>query len=360
MCGPKYHSLGLTNPLNLTRRYLLAADKPAKKPVHGPRVSCGDHLLDCLEAIQASASGGLRDQRIKLLRPRCIGAAVEVALAMVKQGMGGVPFAAGHVVVCTTGPPDFGPGAITVHTHGSEDEKSQTEAAAQYFHQLSLEAHDSRVTVDVFCMGGAEFSVHILRKLAEGTGGGVLLQHDFGAQFAKDLCLSLSRVQGWDGTLAIRTASSLSVSRVIGGVTDLEQDDKGGSSGGGDFVLLRLQLGAVRPDDTIAIFFRLEEDLPVDYVHWQFELEYTNRQQQRLCRVVTSRLRTTGNLSTFVRSIDTRVTSVLAAKRSVLLAATKDVTTPQVHQDLDEQVCVGCVWFVLAWSHLRKVRAADA
>ena len=121
---------------------------------------CSETFLNCLRALETEARRA-DDEEEKLMNPRCLGAAVEVALAMA-EGMiesdknrlihfvensinrclsnpsisgsireiaslsghrsnyshnRSLNFPGGHIVVCTTGAPDFGPGATKTLTY---------------------------------------------------------------------------------------------------------------------------------------------------------------------------------------------------------------------------------------------------
>jgi hypothetical protein len=291
-----------------------------------------------------------------------------------------------HVLVLTSGPPDFGPGQTTLEVSTPENE-----SAIAYYTALGHRARTNHMQVEYVAQGMGHFAAPIVRKLVEPTGGSIYLQKAFNEQFMSDMRGCLFRAIGYNGRVDLYFSSGLKMTRVIGGVSQLTTDDEDDTStrtrstvdddaaaganetGDSSSVVshLRLQLSNCRPDESIAIYYALKEDLPQDYVHMQFVFTYTDWNHQTsaaahahatthppgiaapgmsgvdhllclLCsrvyrsscfvcvsvrRVSTRRLRTTGNYSTFVRSIDVKVVSMLIVKRLVLLAVQGETTT---------------------------------
>jgi hypothetical protein len=301
----------------------------------GPVREAAPRLLQCLNAL-AQCAKPASDQSNKLLNPRAIGPAVEVALAQAcrysdaKQGI----YPGAHIVVCTTGAPDYGPGLTTL-----DPDTPENEAARKFFNALSLEAENSRVSVHVFCAGPGNFSVPVLRKLVSSCGGALFLYADFAEQFSHDLWLTLFRSVGLRGVLEVRLSSPLGVSRVIGGVTHLVGDSiERNPSTEESAQRLVFKLAAVQPDECLSFYFRPLEDVPGDFVNFQFVLSYTDLQQNRVTRVITHRLRTTGNPHAYIDSMDAQTIAVLMAKRSVLLATHGERSDDAVVADLDTQL----------------------
>jgi len=86
-----------------------------------------------------------------------------------------------------------------------------------------------------------------------------------------------------NGTLQVRCSASLSLSRIIGGVVNLvnNADDKARQLRATNSDACRvstLELATISPEETYAFYFNLEEDIPSDYVYFQFVLRYTDVQ----------------------------------------------------------------------------------
>jgi hypothetical protein len=106
-------------------------------------------------------------------------------------------------------------------------------------------------------------------------------------------------------------------------------------------------MGSVQPRICYSLYCSLNDDVPSDYVYFQFVVRYTNRSHQwyaypllLLCahervvlttavavesmtsitRVVTQRIATTGSMSNFLESVNPDVVSTLLAKKIILLS----------------------------------------
>ena len=97
--------------------------------------------------------------RCKRGRRRCLGSAVEYALAL----LDGSGHRTGRVIVCTGGAIDVGPGAAADPN------------AKAYLDGLGRRALDMGFSVDVVCTGGEIFHVPLLRSLSFCNGGSLLV-----------------------------------------------------------------------------------------------------------------------------------------------------------------------------------------
>jgi len=74
-----------------------------------------------------------------------------------------------------------------------------------------------------------------------------------------------------------------------------------------------------------------------DYVYFQFVTRFTTNDHKRIIRVATRRVATTGNLNTFLSSLDLDITLVLLSKRFVLTAR-KGLDSDDVTRELDKSL----------------------
>ncbi len=172
---------------------------------------------------------------------------------------------------------------------------------------------------------------------------------------------------GFRGSLQVRMSSSLAITRVIGAVTELPENDKQPRSPGQlachvmsywsimsqsgmswfmclcmcmymrcacscsctcllsrllDVTTLSFDLCSCRPDSTLTLYYNLEEDIPRDYIYFQFIIRYVDvTTRTYVTRVSTRRVRTTGNVQTYARAIDWKVracTSMLMHRTRVV------------------------------------------
>ena len=78
-------------------------------------------------------------------RPRCLGPALETAVALLRHGTtgGGGGTAGGRVVVCASGPATRGPGGVAAD-EDSELFDFEEKAAKEYVDELSITVSDDR------------------------------------------------------------------------------------------------------------------------------------------------------------------------------------------------------------------------
>lgn len=170
--------------------------------------------------VRAEPGGGVERRQ----RPRCLGAAVAVALDVVEAAAGGdggaddgadptappsahrmarpggSPLLMATVIVLATGPPSRGPGALA------------SKRAASFWDALADRAAAAGVAVDAFCVGphGPD-AAPALQRLASATGGRVALQEDGTDALASRLASALAARVGRDATLELRWTAPLSV-----------------------------------------------------------------------------------------------------------------------------------------------------
>ena len=95
---------------------------------------------------------------------RSVGVAVEVALALLEPTNGrDAVEGGGRVVLLTTGPPNYGPGAL-VDANATSEGDFVTERSLSYFRELGARCHALALSVDVYCYGLLAFGVRALRK----------------------------------------------------------------------------------------------------------------------------------------------------------------------------------------------------
>jgi Sec23/Sec24 trunk domain/Sec23/Sec24 beta-sandwich domain len=295
----------------------------------------------CLEALHSSAV--VHDELEDMwLKPRAVGVAMEVALSMirarhVKLTSETFPYptvCGGHISVCITGPPTVGPGQTTTAPSSPENE-----SAKKLFAYLATIAADLATRVHVFGSGPDVFSVPVLRTLCANNGGSIFLHKAFDQKFAQNVFLTLFRAcssfRNHRGILTVRTSSAVSVSRVIGGVTEMDRSERK-ETNESTASTMTFSMPVVYPDETFSFYFHLEEDIPGDFIFFQFSLSYFDHGNNEVTRVITRRMQTTGSPVNFLKSVDPSVVGVLMVKRSVLLASRHE--SQRVLEDLDEQI----------------------
>lgn len=256
-------------------------------------------------------------------RDRCLGTAVEIALALIQgpsaempRGMVKRSGGSSRIMVCAGGPNTFGPGAVPYslsHPNYAYMEKK----AIKWMDHLGREARRHDTVVDIFCAGTCPVRIPILQPLAKASGGVLILHDDFGEAFGVNLQRAARRAAGSQGIFEIRCSDGLYVNRVIGpgeeAHLDAHETFKNDNS-------ISIQMLSVEDTQSFAVSMEQKRDIKESHVFVQFAARYTNAYQANISRVITIILPTTDNLSAYLESIESEVLAVLIAKRAVLQA----------------------------------------
>ncbi|MED6168000.1 hypothetical protein PIB30_008022 [Stylosanthes scabra] len=135
-------------------------------------------------------------------RDRCLGAAVEVALAIIQGpsadlSRGVVKRSGGNsrIVVCAGGPNTYGPGSVP-HSFSHPNYPYMEKTALKWMENLGREAHRHNTVVDILCAGTCPVRVPILQPLAKASGGVLVLHDDFGEALGVNLQRASARSAG--------------------------------------------------------------------------------------------------------------------------------------------------------------------
>eukprot|EP00026_Physarum_polycephalum_P002452 Phypoly_transcript_02458.p1 GENE.Phypoly_transcript_02458~~Phypoly_transcript_02458.p1 ORF type:complete len:897 (+),score=111.23 Phypoly_transcript_02458:48-2738(+) len=297
------------------------------------------HLSSVLHCIVSSAPQdtrrGVKSNTKKAHAPeprRATGAAIEVALALsAEQGVADNP--AGHVIVFTNGGPSYGPGALPLNDTEVEG-SHQLEHAHEFFKNLGQKAARTNTSVTFLCGGAANFHTPTLHTVCLPSGGSLLLLRDFmNSSLHSNLQLITTRCTGRNGIFDVRTSESVQLTRIIGPSSPIPKFDPEGEipTEGTN----TCYMASVIPTQSFSIFYEPVEDIVADYVYFQFVTRYTTHDNTRIVRVVTRRVGTTGNIKTFLSSLDLDVSFVLLSKRLVL-SARKGLDSDDVTRELDK------------------------
>lgn len=296
-------------------------------------------------------------------RPRCVGAALEAALALVdawhadgleateaaggddeltNSGPAQPPPAAcgaawrgvlrrGRVLLLLSGPANAGPGGAPRARDGG-DAGAAAAADAAYWAALGDAFAAASLPVDVFCGGAAAAGLPRLLPLLRASGGcAALCDAGFGsapggaaAPLRAAACRSAAAAAGVDA----RLSGGADVARVLGAVAPLPPgamvsalDKNGASLGGGppppDAASAALLLS---PDVACGVSFLFalpREDLAARAVHAQFVCRsLAGPGDAGSLRVVTRRLRATPHGAEYAAAVAPRVAAALAAKEA--------------------------------------------
>ncbi|KAI4349805.1 hypothetical protein L6164_010359 [Bauhinia variegata] len=257
-------------------------------------------------------------------RDRCLGTAVEVALAII-QGPSAELSRAGvikrsggnnRIIVCAGGPNTYGPGSVP-HPFSHPNYPYLEKTALKWMENLGNEAHRYNTVVDILCAGTCPVRVPILEPLAKASGGVFVLHDDFGEAFGVNLQRASSRAVGSHGLLELRTSDDILVTQVVGPGEEAHIDTHDTFN---NDTALYIQMLSVEETQSFSFSMETKGDIKSDFVFFQFVIQYSNVYQADISRVITVRLHTVDSISGYLQSVQDEVLAVLIAKRTLLRA----------------------------------------
>lgn len=256
-------------------------------------------------------------------RDRCLGVAVEVALAIIQgpsaeMSHGVVKRSGGNsrIIVCAGGPITYGPGSVP-HSLSHPNYPHMEKTAFKWMENLGREAHRRSTVIDVLCAGTCPIRVPILQSLAKSSGGVLVLHDDFGEAFGVNLQRASCRAAGSHGLLEIRCSDDIFVSQVIGPGEEAQGENNEAFK---NDIALAIRMLSVEETQSFALCMETRSDIKSDFVYFQVAIQYSNAYQAEISRVTTARLPTVDGVSAYLDSVQDEVAAVLIAKKSLLRA----------------------------------------
>ncbi|XP_058083442.1 protein transport protein SEC23 A [Magnolia sinica] len=273
-------------------------------------------------------------------RDRCIGTAVEVALAIIQgpsaeMGCGVVKRSGGNcrILVCAGGPNTYGPGSVS-HSFVHPNYPYMEKTALNYMERVGHEAHRHNTVVDILCAGTCPVRVPVLQPLAKASGGVLVLHDDFGEAFGMNLQRASTRAAGSQGLLEIRCSDDILVTHVIGPCVEAPSDAYETFKNDNATCI---QMLSVEETQSFTLFMEANDDIKSDHIFFQFAVHYSNVRQADVSRVITVRLPAMDSISSYLESIQDEVAAVLIAKKTVLQAKTS-LDAVDMRLTIDERV----------------------
>ncbi|KAI4301592.1 hypothetical protein L6164_034855 [Bauhinia variegata] len=258
-------------------------------------------------------------------RDRCLGTAVEVALAIIQGpsaelSRGVIKRSGGNsrIIVCAGGPNTYGPGSVP-HSFSHPNYPYLEKTALKWMDNLGHEAHRHNTVVDILCAGTCPVRVPILQPLAKASGGVLVLHDDFGEAFGVNLQRASVRAAGAHGLLELRTSDDILVTQVVGPGEEAHVDTH--ETFKNDRALY-IQMLSVEETQSFSVSMETKGDIRSDSVFFQFAIHYSNVYQAEISKVITVRLQTVDSISAYLQSVQDEVLAVLIAKRTLLRAKT--------------------------------------
>lgn len=271
-------------------------------------------------------------------RDRCMGAAIEVALAIVQGPSGEMshskkPGGSSRIIVCAGGPNTYGPGSVP-HSFNHPNYPHMEKTALKWMENLGREAHKRNTLIDILCAGTCPVRVPILQPLVKSSGGILILHDDFGEAFGVNLQRASNRAAGSHGLMEIRCSDDINVSQVIGPGEEAHTDNHEAFKNDNS---VSIQMLSVEETQCFAVSMETRGNLKSDYVYLQFGILFSNLYQADITRVITVRLPTVDSVSDYLNSVQDEVAAVLIAKRS-LLRAKNFSDAIDVRKTVDERI----------------------
>ncbi|KAK2995412.1 hypothetical protein RJ640_029044 [Escallonia rubra] len=246
-------------------------------------------------------------------RNRCLGSAVEVALAIIQgpsaeMSRGVVKRSGGNsrIIVCAGGPNTYGPRSVP-HSFSHPNYPHMDKTALKWMENLGREAHRRNTVVDFLCAGTCPVRVPVLQPLAKASGGLLILHDDFGEAFGVNLQRASTRAAGSHGLLEIRYSDKIFVTQVIDPREEAHADShetfKNDSS-------VSVQMLSVEETQSFALSMETRVDIKSDRVYFQFAIQYSNVYQADISRVITVRMPTVDSVPAYLESVHDEVTAV--------------------------------------------------
>lgn len=256
-------------------------------------------------------------------RDRCLGTAVEVALAIIQgpsaeMSRGLINRVGGNcrIIVCAGGPNTYGPGSVP-HSYSHPNYPHMERTALKWMEHLGREAHRHNTVVDILCAGTCPVRVPVMQPLAKAAGGVLVLHDDFGEAFGVNLQRASTRAAGSHGLLEIRCSDEILITQAVGpgeeAHVDTHETYKNDSS-------LYIQMLSVEETQSFSLSMETKRDIKSDHVFFQFAIQFLNVYQADISRVITVRLPTVDSVSSYLESVQDEVAAVLIAKRTLLRA----------------------------------------
>lgn len=279
-------------------------------------------------AVAHTIFSSLRPYRLNLpeaARDRCLGSAVEVAVAIIQgpsadmsRGIIKRPGGNCRILLCAGGPITYGPGSVP-NSLSHPNYPYMEKTAMKWMEHLGQKAHSNNIIVDILCAGTCPVRVPVLQPLAKSSGGVLLLHDDFGEAFGVNLQRASMRAAGSHGLFEIYCSDDIVVTQVIGPGEEAPADAHETFKKESSFCI---QMHSVEETQSFSLSMETKGDIKNDYVFFQFAVRYWNVYQADICRVITIRLPTVDSVSQYLGSIQEDVLAVLIAKRTLLHAKT--------------------------------------
>eukprot|EP01132_Coremiostelium_polycephalum_P005201 gene5201-6477_t len=289
-------------------------------------------------------------------KPISLGTAIECALSLSPSSYNN----GGRMFIFLNGAPRYGPGALptfldimdgSVNTTGNidlspmaTDVDTQMEQAKLYYTELGERAYKHQLAIDITMIGYNDFNAAAFVPLCFPSGylhsSFQVQENDRSDAIYRNMKYAILKNSGLYAQLDIHSPEALQLTRVIGPTIDTEpryEFDFPTPTKSKDrypsFLISNLQ-----QDTCFSIYYALQEDIPYDYIHIQFVIHLLDQSNRKISRIITKRIKTTGNYDKYLASVDLNVCSILLSKKVTLESLkSRENSQTKIQIDFDKE-----------------------
>lgn len=298
-----------------------------------------DLAKDVAESIILSLRPYKNPQNIPArLRPRCLGSALEVAVALVKnygrvaevgvQGMEMFDESAGsnlgeslgaRVLIMTSGPCTVGPGSVALDGDDYDHyQESQQRSSVKYFTRVAEEARMRGVVIDVLCGGlGIAPGVSYMLPLVQETGGALLLHEGFGKLTCSTIKTATCQPVFTNASFDVRFSPGIRVTQLIGPISEIAKS-RSQKSVSNAFSDNAVQVLGLSNATGIVVCFDPSACKNLEYAYLQCMTRWTQPGGSHITRILTRRMPCTDSEDQFLESICGQAAALIVAKKAAV------------------------------------------
>mmetsp|Transcript_11937 Transcript_11937/g.48085 ORF Transcript_11937/g.48085 Transcript_11937/m.48085 type:complete len:1025 (-) Transcript_11937:50-3124(-) len=253
----------------------------------------------------------------------------------------------GKVIAFQTSLPSVGPGKLEtrlkVEHVGTDREREFYKPQTNYYQLMGEDFSNHGIGVDLFLFANSHLELATIGNLCSITGGQAFLYSRFNAardqlKLHHELFRTLTRQQGYDAVMRVRSSAGLDVSDFSGSFRLANGSD--------------MCLAVVDADKSMAVYFKHDSDIPEDSkAAVQCALLYTTADGHRRIRVHTLSLAVTAAMPNLFTSSDVETVVNLMTRRALQLCPSQAIS--QIRKMLVEQ----CIQITYVFRHLCSTKA---
>eukprot|EP01091_Cochliopodium_minus_P011115 TRINITY_DN3090_c0_g1_i1.p1 TRINITY_DN3090_c0_g1~~TRINITY_DN3090_c0_g1_i1.p1 ORF type:complete len:827 (-),score=184.11 TRINITY_DN3090_c0_g1_i1:19-2499(-) len=229
-----------------------------------------------------------------------------------------VPPIGGRIFVLTNGAPNLGEGSVadlieSIEKNGFPNvvTTSSYDRSSQFYTDRAYIAAKNNFAIDLYLQGFVNFCVPVLQNAVLSNGGTLITLPDYNTlSLTKSFTLSLQNGEKRSSSISIYTSHGILVNHIIGPILSEKKQENSSE---------KYWVGCSDESCSFSVYYNVVEPILSSEIFFQFKISYVNSENQRIFRVVTKKIEIVGNNNLFYNSINGNVTSVLLAKKAIVL-----------------------------------------